>query len=997
MSSNLVTILTESSTGSTTSQDTLRYIADSHVFQCTSNIVSSTTPLSTIFASSNYQTKMMINSTGVGIGSYTPTVALDVAGSINSTGTLVTSSNITIPGNLSAGGIAIPNDTSNILKDLGAYNLPLLGMTTGTIPLVPGTQPFDAASAEPSLYFDGVAGNTFTTSAAMAQFVNAQWNTTGMTIEAWVNYPTFTGASAAGSGTPTATIRPRMLGAMTPTSTTMYWAFGVGTDAKVVFNYSPAAGEYTFTAQTTVLSVDTWYHIAFSCTTSGVVYMFINGVQQDIIANNNGTLAAAVPSSTVTGTPNATSPVFTIGQYNSARANFYLASPRIVIGQALYTTGFTPQTAPLTVASTGITSLLIRTSVSPGTYPLSKIGGTTVVRAYPPVAMDAITTDLTGRTSYGGGTYIATASSEYDTGSTTISYAASSRHAYFAFNKNFASTSTFWTCGPGRYVTGTGVLVPGFAQTVDFVGNVYAGEWLQIQLPVAIAISSYQIWPQGNGVATAPASFVVLASSDGQSWVPISSRTAQTWTQAVANTYTCVPPSSYSFYRLVVRAVVSDTIAIINEWVLYGTQESINITADGSIGIGVPFPKEQLEVAGNTVVGGYLDSAGGPISTVSAIPYTQFDGSARNRDLFLKWLTRATTPWRGNWWNNQTLRFSSTIATGSVGIAGGYSGGVLLPDGRVYCASFNSLSIGLFNPITNVFSTIASVIPAANSYIGAVLLPDGRVYCVPSYSITGGGLFNPATNVFTSSVTGTSPGNDEYRRGVLLPDGRVYCIQAANTGGGGIFTPSAAGGTFSTTATTGTTPGGYSYLGGILLPDGRVYCIPYNTITGGGIFNPRTNVFSSSIVTGASPGGGAYQGGVLLPDGRVYCVPRNTAGLGGGIFNPATNVFSSTITTGAASGATVYVGGVLLPDGRVYCIPCNSAGGGGIFNPATNVFTSTVTGTSPASGAYEGGVLLPDGRVYCVPSNTNSGGIFQTYMKPTYDQCYHPCFNGCSS
>jgi len=997
MSSNLVAILTESSTGSTTTQDTLRHTASYHVFQSASNIVSSTNRLATIFASSNYTTEMMINSIGVGIGTYTPTVSLDVVGGISLTGQLTLQGNLTSTGIITtSSNTTIPSDTSNLVRDLGAYNLPLLGMTTGTIS-TSNIQPFDAASAEPSLYFNGVAGNIFTTSAATAPFVNAQWNTTGMTIEAWVNYPTFTGASAAGSGTPTATLRPRMLGAMVSASTAMYWAFGVGTDAKVLFNYSPAAGEYTFTAQTTVLSINTWYHIAFVCVPGGAtVYMFVNGVQQSIIANNNGTLATAAATSLVTGTPSAASPVFTIGQYNSGRANFYIASPRIVIGPALYTTGFTPSTAPLTIASTGITSLLIRTSVSPGRALISKIGGTTAVRAYPPVAMDGPTTDLTGRSTYGQGAYIATASSEYDTGSASISYAASLNHAYFAFNKNLVSTSTFWTCAPARYVTGTGVLSPGFAQTADVVGNIYAGEWLQIQLPSPIAIASYQIWPQGNSVTTAPTSFAVLASNDGVSWLPISSKTGQSWTQAVANTYTCVPPNAYSFYRLVVRAVVSATIAVINEWVLYGTQESINITADGNVSIGVANPREELEVAGNTVIGGYIDSGGGPVATVSSVQNIVFDGSARNRNLFLKWLTRTTTPPRGSWWNNQTLVFSSNTATGTAPGSGAYLGCVLLPDGRVYSVTYNTLTAGgIFNPSTNIFSSsiATGTAPGSGAYHGGVLLPDGRVYCIPRSTAGGGGIFNPSTNVFSSTIaTGTAPGSSAYIGGVLLPDGRVYCVPYNTLTAGGIFNPST--NVFSSTIATGTAPGSGAYHGGVLTPDGRVYCVPHNTLTAGGIFNPSTNIFSSTIATGTAPGTTAYSGGVLLPDGRIYCVPYNTL-TAGGIFNPSTNVFSSTIATGTAPGTTAYLGGVLLLDGLVYCLPYNTLTAGGIFNPSTNVFSSTIaTGTAPGTSAYGGGVLLPDGRVYCVPNNTlTAGGILQTYAKPSYDQCYHPCFN----
>ena len=62
MSSNFATIIAESSTQSLQSQDTLRHIAKSHVWQTSSNIYASTknVAFSNVMASSNYQTLMNV-------------------------------------------------------------------------------------------------------------------------------------------------------------------------------------------------------------------------------------------------------------------------------------------------------------------------------------------------------------------------------------------------------------------------------------------------------------------------------------------------------------------------------------------------------------------------------------------------------------------------------------------------------------------------------------------------------------------------------------------------------------------------------------------------------------------------------------------------------------------------------------------------------------------------------------------------------------------------
>ena len=95
MSSNIATTLSESSTGLTTSQDTLRHIATRHQFQVPSTIVAASAPLSTVFASTNYNTAMTIVGNGsVGIGTTAPLAKLDVNGSANINGTIITSTNV---------------------------------------------------------------------------------------------------------------------------------------------------------------------------------------------------------------------------------------------------------------------------------------------------------------------------------------------------------------------------------------------------------------------------------------------------------------------------------------------------------------------------------------------------------------------------------------------------------------------------------------------------------------------------------------------------------------------------------------------------------------------------------------------------------------------------------------------------------------------------------------------------------------------------------------
>ena len=390
----------------------------------------------------------------------------------------------------------------------------------------------------------------------------------------------------------------------------------------------------------------------------------------------------------------------------------------------------------------------------------------------------------------------------------------------------------------------------------------------------------------------------------------------------------------------------------------YGSGDALQVRIGGET-------KLRVDTQGN------LDLPGGIfLAPVSGAPHVAFDGSAANSNVFLTWLQRTTTTLAGSWWQEAVVPRYSTVA--AVGVTNNaYIGGVLLPDGSVVFVPCNATTIGIFNPTTNAYSTIATA-PGGAAYYGGVLLPDGRVVFVPA-SATTIGLFNPATNAYTTILG--APGNFAYQGGVLLPDGRVVFVPANGTTIG-LFNPA----TNAYTTILGA-PGSSAYFGGVLLPDGRVVFIP-NGATTIGIFNPATNAYTTIPGT---PGSSAYRGGVLIPDGRVVFVPTNAATIG--IFNPTTNSYT---TIAGAPGNAAYQGGVLLPDGRVVFVPYNGTTIG-LFNPATNAYT-TITG-APGGNAYAGGVLLPDGRVVFIPANVTTIGIFSGFPAPPRELCYHPCFN----
>ena len=75
-----------------------------------------------------------------------------------------------------------------------------------------------------------------------------------------------------------------------------------------------------------------------------------------------------------------------------------------------------------------------------------------------------------------------------------------------------------------------------------------------------------------------------------------------------------------------------------------------------------------------------------------------------------------------------------TTPSGTYPGSAAFQGGVLLPDGRVFCVPYTSTSARIYDPVTDTLTTPAGTYPGSVAFRGGVLLPDGRVFCVPCYS-----------------------------------------------------------------------------------------------------------------------------------------------------------------------------------------------------------------------------------------------------------------------
>lgn len=248
-------------------------------------------------------------------------------------------------------------------------------------------------------------------------------------------------------------------------------------------------------------------------------------------------------------------------------------------------------------------------------------GPTGSLSAYPPSAMSSFTQTLSG--AYGSGSYVLTQSSY-----------ASQRETWRAFDK-IKTGDQYWSSESG-YNISTGAYTGGNATTVSGVS--VAGEWIQIQMPVSIALASYVISPRQDSQYALERrnarAWTLAGSTNGTTWVLLDSVSGKSWTTSADLTRTVTGAASYSYYRFIAQEVgntgTGDNSGVaVAELVFNGVEggsvsvvvspamtissstgaQLLAINSAGNVGIGVTAPVSALHVAGDVRLSGTLTAS----------------------------------------------------------------------------------------------------------------------------------------------------------------------------------------------------------------------------------------------------------------------------------------------------------------------------------------------------------------------------------------------------
>lgn len=272
--------------------------------------------------------------------------------------------------------------------------------------------------------------------------------------------------------------------------------FGVRPDGKLrLYYYNTSSNQNWFESAANAIQLNTWYHVAFVAD-AGIGKLYINGVYSSGNRINGGTDSGTTAFNGVAVGTFSEGGIHYIGRENAetttSRWHGYIANFRIVNGQSLYTTNFTPSTSPLTTTSQGVIGtncklLTLHTNRFKDDGPNNRIftlEGTTRIQAFSPFAPTAVYNPTT----HGGSAYFDGSGDYLTIGSTSDFILGTNDFCLEAWHYSLTGTdagliarrqaqaATGWVLGPRKFAA----LLGGtwYDPVVGFASSFKKYEWV---------------------------------------------------------------------------------------------------------------------------------------------------------------------------------------------------------------------------------------------------------------------------------------------------------------------------------------------------------------------------------------------------------------------------------------------------------------------------------------------------------------------------------------
>jgi len=315
----------------------------------------------------------------------------------------------------------------------------------------------------------------------------------------------------------------------------------------------------------------------------------------------------------------------------------------------------------------------------------------------------------------------------------------------------------------------------------------------------------------------------------------------------------------------------------------------------------------------------------------------------------------------------------------------GFFGGVLAPNGKIYCVPHGTTYCAVIDPINNSVSSIGNglfpmVNPALGSYAGGVLAANGKIYLVPSNQTTMR-VIDPSSNT-VSSINNIKTA---YDSGVYHPNGKIY-MSPWSTATQFLIVDTFNNDSISYTSNI---PVRNGRTGTSVAPNGFIYSNGSTIISK---IDPSNDTVTNII---SITQGGMSDTLVLAPNGKFY--NYNYARTCITVLDPSNDTL---ITFQTPDPSILSDGYVLAPNGKIYFVPNRGLHNQTVMtfiDPNNNTLGTCVNLSNLTLGteAYEGGIVAPNGKMYFIPFAATSVLCFNFLNNNNWNIniCTNPMFN----
>src|SRR6056300_1029060 len=226
----------------------------------------------------------------------------------------------------------------------------------------------------------------------------------------------------------------------------------------------------------------------------------------------------------------------------------------------------------------------------------------------------------------GHGTYEASASSEYVSGS-------DQRLAWKAMNLQTGDYTNSWrgigvynTSSPYVYDTAAAYNISNPKFITDVGGTRYNGDYIILKVPRSILLSHTVIYETTSESTRAPTGGTILGSSDGKNWFKLTTFSSISYTNG-QSTVSVNATTPYTYFALVVTNIGGSTVVSLSEWRLFAEKpvtrmENVHISG---------------ELSSETLQTGYIKWPKVPLKAAESEGYVVTASSEFTTDTYAAW------------------------------------------------------------------------------------------------------------------------------------------------------------------------------------------------------------------------------------------------------------------------------------------------------------------------------------------------------------------------